>query len=151
MSGTILVAVDGSEAAFHVAQVAVDLAAALGDRVVALSVLHDGDPGGGPGAGGGPAAGGGLIAALGRVAAMARACGVPVETLRVHGRTEDQLLAHAARLRVRFVVVGRGDQHPAGPDPIGRVLDLSTVPVVVVPMPGRVNLAGAHLSGAARV
>jgi len=148
MIGTIMVAVDDSSAAFQAAEVAVDLAAALGARLVAVSVVD--------GAGaeepvlvgrtlGSVARPGDQLAAMGavqrHVRTLAGRAGVDLEVRTVHGHVADALLDQARELGADLVVVGRVDRPGVRLTHVGRtaeqVLEFCAVPVMVVPARSR--------------
>lgn len=148
MIRTIMVAVDDSSAAFRAAGVAVDLAAALGARLVAVSVV-DGAQAEEPALrgrswGSGDRPGDQLAAMAGvqrHVRALARRAAVELEVRTVRGHVADELLEQARLLEADLVVVGRVDRPGVRLTHVGRtaeqVLEFSTVPVMVVPAGGR--------------
>ncbi len=137
----ILVAVDDSSAAFKAAAVAVDLAASLKSRLVAVSVVdgpHLEDP---------HLAAPGITvdqfeavrAVQSHVRSLASRAGVGVEVRTLHGRVADELLKAARQLGADLVVVGRVDRPGLRVTHVGRtaeqVLEFCDVPVLVVPAP----------------
>jgi len=145
MIRTILVAVDDSTAAFRAAATAVDLAAALGARLVAVSVVDGADVRApvGPAARVGPtaddaAAGLATASAVQRhVRRLAERAGVEVDLRTVHGRVAEEVLDQARGVGADLVVVGRVDRPGVRIAHVGRtaeqVLEFSEVPVLVVP------------------
>lgn len=129
---TVLVAVDDSAAAFDAARLAVDLAGALGGRLVAVCVVEGVAAGNGDGWRARAAEG-----ALRFVAELARDRDVPAGTRIVHGEVAAQVLDQARRTGAAFVVVGRVDRPGVRLPHIGhtaeRILEFCQVPVVVVP------------------
>lgn len=144
MIRTIMVAVDDSSAAFRAAEVAVDLALALGARLVAVSVVdgvaaeepvlsvvwssspnHD------------RAQLTAVSAVQRHVRGLAVRAGIRVDVCTVHGRVADELLEQARHLRADLVVVGRADRPGVRLTHVGRtaeqVLEFCDVPVLVVP------------------
>lgn len=137
----IVVAVDDSSAAFRAAAVAVDLAASLQARLVAVSVV-DGvraeDPHLVPS--------GSVVdqleairAAQTHVRSLAARAGVALELRILHGRVADELLGAARHEAADLVVVGRVDRPGLRLAHVGRtaeqVLEFCEVPVLVVPNP----------------
>jgi nucleotide-binding universal stress UspA family protein len=142
---TLLVAIDDSPAALAAASAAIDLAGHLGARVRFLHVLGDGE----------------LVRALTtidhgerlqerrsrataslleHVLAQARHAGVPADTLGVDGDPADVILAQSRHWPADLVVLGRSGPRRAGQPYVGavsrQVLELSDVPVLVVPARG---------------
>jgi nucleotide-binding universal stress UspA family protein len=142
--GTIMVAVDDSSAAFRAAAVAVDLARALGARVVAVSVV-DGVLVEAPVPAtqrlaedvAGDAQLVAAAAAQRHVGVLAARSGVVLEGRTVRGRVAEELLAQARDVGADLVVVGRVDRPGVRLAHVGRtaeqVLEFCDVPVLVVP------------------
>ncbi len=138
----ILVAVDDSSAAFRAAGVAVELAAALRARLIAVSVV-DGVAAEEPWLR--PAAGPvdeltAVRGAQSHVRGLADRADVPLEVRTVRGQVADQLLEAARDVGADLVVVGRVDRPGVRLTHVGRtaeqVLEFCEVPVLVVPAPG---------------
>jgi nucleotide-binding universal stress UspA family protein len=141
---TIMVAVDDSSAAFRAAAVAVDLAAALGARLVAVSVV-DGVRAEEPVLSGRhPPIPDQVSSQLSAVRAVQRhvrglagRAGVDLDVRTVHGHVADSLLDQARHLAADLVVVGRVDRPGVRLAHVGRtaeqVLEFCDVPVLVVP------------------
>ncbi len=141
MIDAILVAVDDSSAAFRAAGVAVELAASLRARLVAVSVV-DGLRAEEPLLVGPDSPGDELTAARAaqaHVRTLAARAGIAVEVRTVRGRVADQLLDQARLLHVDLMVVGRVDRPGLRLAHVGRtaeqVLEFCEVPVLVVPAP----------------
>lgn len=141
MSRVILVAVHDSPAAFRAAEVAVDYAHLLGASLRAVTVQDPEALGRHPGAID-PAAlarhtGLAASAALAHVAALAAAEGVEVSFARRSGRVAAEILAEARAVGASLVVVALVDRPGHLTPYIGghtlRVLEFSSVPVLVVP------------------
>jgi nucleotide-binding universal stress UspA family protein len=130
---TILLAVDDSRAAFRAADLAVDLAAALRARVVAVSVLD----GALPDAPRPPDASHAVVGVQNHVRRLARQAGIELEVRTVQGHVADQLLQQVRTVRADLVVIGRVDRPGVRLAPVRRtaeqVLEFSEVPVLVVP------------------
>lgn len=124
MIRTIVVAVDDSSAAFRAAATAVDLAAALGARLVAVSVVDGAD-----------AASAGAVHR--HVHKLAERAGIEVDLRTVHGRVAEEVLDQARSVDADLVVVGRVDRPGLRIAHVGRtaeqVLEFCEVPVLVVP------------------
>lgn len=145
MIRTILIAVDDSAAAFHAADVAVELAASLAARLVAVSVV-DGVLTRSVGGADAVRTGRALPedtrrearAAQQHVRRLAERAGVQVDLVTEHGPVADQILAQARRTGADLLVVGRVDRPGVRLPHVGRtaeqVLEFSTVPVMVVPL-----------------
>ncbi len=142
MIRTIVLGVDDSAAAFHAAAVAVELAAALGAALVAVSVV-DGlteDLAMPPVPDTAPSAEDRAVRAAQRhVRALAERAGLAIDTRTLHGQVADRLLTVARECGADLVVVGRQDRPGVRLTHVGRtaeqVLEFSAVPVLVVPMP----------------
>ncbi len=139
MISRILVAVDDSPPALAAARYAVELAAAWGATVRAVTVLSDhtlaehlGQPDelthrrmlGGD-------------AVLRYVVTRAKDAGVHVETALLDGEPARRILEQARGWPADLVVMGRSDLHGTGQPYVGRetrhVLEFADVPVLVVP------------------
>lgn len=142
--GTVLVAVNDSEPAFAAARVAVAYAAALHARVRAVTVIEPFEHSGQRATGIAPDAAThgrlleeGATAALHHVTALAERAGVTVSGTMRHGAVGAQILAEAAACGAELVVLARvarpGHALPTVGSTTLRVLEFSTVPVLVVP------------------
>jgi nucleotide-binding universal stress UspA family protein len=141
---TIMVAVNDSSAAFGAAAVAVDLATALGARLVAVSVV-DGPQAEDPTLRrrqlNGPDETGAQLAAVDaaqrHLRTLADRAGLELDLRTVRGRVADELLEQARHLVADLVVVGRTDRTGVRLGHVGRtaeeVLEFCEVPVLVVP------------------
>ena len=140
--GTILVAVHDSPAAFRAADVAITLAREVGAELHALTVA---DPSRGLGTLPGSANTGArdleraADASLRHVVSRAAAAGVEVTEHRRTGHPAACILEEAQAVGATLIVMAVVD-HPRHPNPyVGtqtlRVLEFSTVPVLVVPVP----------------
>lgn len=140
MSTTILVAVSDSPAAFTAAEAAIEHAALLGARVRAVSVL----PEGGPDKrlkdydARAPRREADIAVVLRHVTAMGEAAGVVVTGVRRRGRVAAEILAEARECGADMIVMARVDRPGHAIPTIGshtlRVLEFTTVPVLVVPL-----------------
>ncbi len=143
MTGRVLVAVEDSAAGLHTAAVAVELAAALGSRLLVVHVVTDGRVLTALGAG--PHDRGRVAerrresgaALLRHVAGLARDAGVQVDTLEVEGDPAPRILAAARDWTAGLVVLGRAAHVGGGPHDVGphtrSVLEFADQPVLVVP------------------
>ncbi|MDJ0348010.1 universal stress protein [Cryobacterium sp. PH29-G1] len=141
MSGTILVAVNDSPAAFTAVDVAVDQARRLGARLRAVMVIEDGaidrhlDP---------------TVAlarrrelaadaVLNHVIAVGLASGIDVAGHRRTGKVAAEILEEARAVDATLIVMARVDRPGHAIPSIGshtlRVLEFSRIPVLVVPAP----------------
>jgi nucleotide-binding universal stress UspA family protein len=130
------VVVDDSGAAGRAGTVAVDLAAAVGGRLVAVSVVDGGALAEGTQADGG-ASTDGLRAAQAQLRDLARQVDVDVEARTVHGQDADELLHQARAVGADLIVVGcahlDGGVHTADHLP-ERLMAFCAVPVLAVPV-----------------
>jgi nucleotide-binding universal stress UspA family protein len=120
---TVLVEVNGSDAAADAVRVAADLAAAFGARLVAVSLM-DGDP----------AHADAVRALQVTLSALGRELGLDVDVRSLHRFSGDELARQAREVRADVVVVGA----PGVPGtPLGEttqhILDARVAPVLVVP------------------
>jgi nucleotide-binding universal stress UspA family protein len=142
----ILVAVDDSAAGLAAARFAVALAAAVGARVRAVTVVGDGvtnerlidargTPESEPDVAMRRAAA--ARAVLVFVAGLAERLGVPHEEVRADGEVGAAVLAEAAAQRADLIVLGRAGLTGAGEPRLGwharHILELSERPVLMVP------------------
>lgn len=142
MSDVILVAVNDSPAAFRAAKVAIDYARRLSANLRVVTIREPGALDKHPGAID-PAA---LArhadlaaqAALNHVAALAAAAGVDVSFGQRSGRVAGEILAEARAIGASLIVVALVDRPGNATPYIGshtlRVLEFSSVPVLVVPL-----------------
>jgi nucleotide-binding universal stress UspA family protein len=143
----VLLAVEDSATGLEAAAVAVDLAAALGARLLAVHVVPDGEVvaalsvGRRNGARVRERRSAAAMALLRHVAARASLAGVPVETLLLDGDPAPQILAAARRWDADLLVIGRSEPGTSGPHYVGaqtrHVLEFADHPVLVVPCPPR--------------
>ncbi len=141
MSDVVLVAVNDSTPAFAAAAVAVEYAARMGSRLHAVTVLE-------PWPVGRAHEGGELIdirhrreqaaeAALRHVAALGVSAGVLVSGVRREGAVAVAILDEAAAVGASLIVLARVSRRGHSLPDIGsetlRVLEFTTVPVLVVP------------------
>lgn len=139
MTDTILVAVSDSPAAFTAAEAAIEQARRLGARLHVLTVIPDGDLGRRMGdldrATSRREAG--ADAVLRHVTALCRSAGVPVTSVRRHGRVAVEILAEAREVGASMIVMARVDRPGHAIPSLGshtlRVLEFAAVPVLVVP------------------
>lgn len=142
MSDLILVAVNDSRAAFRAAEVAVDYARRLGASLRVVTVRDpkalDRHPGALDPAALARHADRAAEAALSHVAALGAAAGVDVSFSRRSGRVAAEILAEARAVQASLIVVALVDNPGHATPYIGshtlRVLEFSTVPVMVVPL-----------------
>lgn len=120
---TILVEINGSGVAARAASIAADLAAALGARLIAVSVFD-----------GVPANADAVHAVQRRVQSLGRGLGIDVDVRTVHGDASDELLQQVRAVAPDLVVVAGNAERPGA---IGvtaeQVLATCHVPVLVVP------------------
>ena len=141
MSDLILVAVSDSPAAFLAAEAAIAHARAIGAAVRAMTVIPEGDPTVRPAEVQADAAelARSADAALAHVVLLAEAAGVEVSSVRRTGRIAAEILAEARAAQARLIVMARVDRPGHAIPSVGshtlRVLEFSTVPVLVVPDP----------------
>jgi nucleotide-binding universal stress UspA family protein len=121
---TILVVVDESGVAERAVSMAADLAAGLGARLVAVSVVD------------------GLTASVNvvravqrRVQSLGRELGIDVDVVTLHGHPVDEVVVQKARAvgADLVVVAGSGDQPDGVGETAGRLLHTWRLPVLVVP------------------
>ncbi len=136
----ILVAVDDSPAAFHAADVAIGLAAALECPLVAVTVLQDHALDERISAASIPVGARRTLAAnatLRHVQRRGDAAGVPVDTVQVSGAPAAEVLAEARRSHADLIVIARASHYSVGIPYVGfealRILEFAEVPVLVVP------------------
>ncbi len=141
MTGTILVAVNDSPAAFAAAQVAIDHARRWESRLCVVTVIEDGEFG----------ARFDVIATaderrqsaaeavLNHVAALGVAAGVTVDGRKRVGRVAAAILEEARVVDAMLIVMATVDKPSHTIPSLGRhtlrVLEFATVPVLVVPSP----------------
>lgn len=140
MSSTILVAVSDSPAAFTAAEAAIDHARRLGARLRVVTVL----PEDGPDKrlkeydARAPRREVDAAVVLRHVTAMGEAAGVSVTGVRRRGRVAAEILAEAREAHASMIVLARVDRPGQAIPTIGshtlRVLEFTTVPVLVVPV-----------------
>ncbi|TCN29612.1 nucleotide-binding universal stress UspA family protein [Kribbella orskensis] len=138
MTGRFLVVVDDSAAAFHAAQVAVELAAVTGAGLTLVTVvedhlldakLHAASIQDAP-----ARRARGALAMVTRVAARAAQQGVPAENEVLSGHGAEQVLAAAGRCGAELIVVAREPRLPAGSGVnVEHLLEFADIPVLVVP------------------
>lgn len=140
MISRILVAVDDSSAAFHAADVAIELAAAVGGTLVAVTVLQDHALNERISAASIPVGARRELAAnatLRHVQQRAGTAGVPADAVQVSGAPAAEVLAEARRSKADVIVIARASQRGVGVPYVGveaqRILEFSDVPVLVVP------------------
>ncbi|MBT1002537.1 universal stress protein [Paenarthrobacter sp. DKR-5] len=142
MSEVVLVAVNDSRAAFRAAEVAVDYARRLGARLRVVTVQDPAALVKHPGAID-PATlarhtGLAADAAHSHVAALAAGAGVEASFVQRSGRVAAEILAEARAVEASLIVIALVDRPGAATPYIGshtlRVLEFSSVPVLVVPI-----------------
>jgi len=139
MTGTILVAVNDSSAAFRAVEVAVDHARSLGARLRAVMVIQDGEidrhlDGTATLARRRELA---ADAVLNHVIAVGEAAGLDVAGHRRTGKIAAEILEEARAVEATLIVMARVDRPGHAIPSIGshtlRVLEFSRIPVLVVP------------------
>ena len=139
MNGTIVVAVSDSPAAFTAAETAIDLARRLGASVRVVTVLAEGSPDTRLKKydAHAPRREAEADIVLKRVAALGEAAGVAVTGVRRRGRVAAEILAEARAVQPSMIVMALVDRPGHAIPTIGgqtmRVLEFSSVPVLVVP------------------
>ena len=139
MNGTIVVAVSDSPAAFAAAEAAIELARRLGASVHVVTVLPEGSPDKRLKEydAHGPRREVDADIVLKHVAALGEAAGVAVTGVRRRGRVAAEVLAEARAVQPSMIVMARVDRPGHAIPSIGghtmRVLEFSSVPVLVVP------------------
>lgn len=142
MGEVILVAVNDSQAAFRAAEVAADYARRLGASLRVVTVKDEAALGKQPGSPDSAAlarhADLAAEAAFRHVAALGAAAGVEVSLAHRSGRVAAEILAEAREVDAALIVVALVDRPGSSAPYIGshtlRVLEFSTVPVMVVPL-----------------
>ncbi|HEU4947161.1 MAG TPA: universal stress protein [Kribbella sp.] len=137
----VLVEVDDTAGAFHAAEVAIGLAAAIGAELRVVTVVEDHVLDDRLAAAAIPDAARrraqGAVAMLDRVAARAKAAGVEAETSALSGGAAEQVLAAARRSDADLIVVALEHRHQARAPYLGakvqHILEFAEVPVLVVP------------------
>lgn len=143
MNGIVVVAVEDSSAAFAAARAAVDLAAALGAKVVAVNVDADhrterlAASGAVADAARRRAEAG--LAALAHVERLARQAGVGVTVVQLPGTVAHTILTEARRCDAALVVLARSNRRGVGMPYVGaeaqQILEFADRPVLVIPPP----------------
>lgn len=142
MSDVILVAVNDSRAAFRAAEVAIDYARRLGAHLRVVAVDDPGALAKHPGAIDPEILAGhsarALDAAHGHVAALGAAAGVNMSFSRRSGQVAAEVLAEARDVNAALIVIALVDRPGHAMSYVGshtlRILEFSTVPVLVVPL-----------------
>jgi nucleotide-binding universal stress UspA family protein len=142
MGEVILVAVNDSRAAFRAAEVAVDYARRLGANLRVVTVADEGalgkQQGGSDSTAGARHADAAAEAAFRHVAALGAAAGVEISLAHRSGRVAAEILAEAREVDAALIVVALVDRPGSSAPYIGshtlRVLEFSSVPVMVVPL-----------------
>ncbi|MFI7063585.1 universal stress protein [Kribbella sp. NPDC050124] len=141
----MLVVVDDSAAALRAAQLAIDLAAAVGADLMLVAVVEDHVLDAKLRAAAIPEAAvrraRGAVAMLSRVAERAAGLGLRTETEVLSGRGTEQVLAVAARYAAELIVVAREPRGPVNPL---HLLEFTDIPVLLVP-PGAAQVYGRSL------
>lgn len=143
MKGILLVAVEDSPAAFAAARAAVDLAAAMGAKVVAVNVDADHRTER-------LAASGAVVdaarrraeaglAALAHVERLARQAGVGITVVQLTGTVAHSIVTEAHRCGAAMVVLARSNHRGIGMPYVGaeaqQVLEFADLPVLIIPPP----------------
>jgi len=121
---TILLVVNESSVAVRAATIAADLAAGMGARLVAVSVVD------------GVRSPADAVRALQRRAqSLGRELGVHVDVVTLHGDGDDELVQHAAAVGADLVVIGGTAERPGSFGRTAeRILAAGRAPVLVVPL-----------------
>ncbi len=135
-----LVVVDDSASALRAAEVAIELAAALGTSLTLVTVVEDHVLDAKLRAAAIPEAAErrarGAVAMLSRVAARAAGRGIRTETEILSGRGAEQVLAIAGRSGADLIVVAREPRQQTGRGTsvnVEHLLEFADIPVLVVP------------------
>jgi len=141
MTGTILVAVNDSSAAFAAAQVAIEYAKRWDSRLCVVTVIEDGELGArfDSIATADARRESAAEAVLTHVAALGVSAGVTVEKRKRAGRVAAAILEEARAVNASLIVMATVDKPGHIIPSLGshtlRVLEFATVPVLVIPNP----------------